>query len=221
MQPLDPELWPTDPAAAIPVQRRLALQVERQDRLGEVRLVAAVDGHYGADGETTWAAAVLMSLPDGEVEASALASMPTRLPYVPGYLSFREAPAMLEALSLLPRRPDLLLVDGHGIAHPRRLGVASHVGVLADLPTIGVGKSRLTGRYEEPGPERGDWTPLVHRRETVGAVLRTRARVSPVFISTGHRVDLPTAIRLVLDLTSKYRLPDPIRAADALSRLHG
>jgi deoxyribonuclease V len=221
MEPLDPELWPTDPEAAIPVQRRLAQQVERRDRLGEVRLVAAVDGHYGAEGETTWAAAVLMSLPGPELEASALASMPTRLPYIPGYLSFREAPAMLAALSLLPARPDLLLVDGHGIAHPRRLGVASHVGVLADLPTIGVGKSRLTGRYEEPGPERGDWSPLVHRRETVGAVLRTRARVSPVFISTGHRVDLPTAIRLVLDLTSKYRLPDPIRAADALSRLHG
>jgi deoxyribonuclease V len=221
MEPLDPELWPTDPEAAIPVQRRLAQQVERRDRLGEVRLVAAVDGHYGAEGGTTWAAAVLMSLPGPELEASALASMPTRLPYIPGYLSFREAPAMLAALSLLPARPDLLLVDGHGIAHPRRLGVASHVGVLADLPTIGVGKSRLTGRYEEPGPERGDWSPLVHRRETVGAVLRTRARVSPVFISTGHRVDLPTAIRLVLDLTSKYRLPDPIRAADALSRLHG
>lgn len=221
MEPLDPELWPTDPEAAIPVQRRLAQQVERRDRLGEVRLVAALDGHYGADGETTWAAAVLMSLPGPELEASALASMPTRLPYIPGYLSFREAPAMLAALSMLPAKPDLLLVDGHGIAHPRRLGVASHVGVLADLPAIGVGKSRLTGRYEEPGPERGDWSPLVHRRETVGAVLRTRARVSPVFVSTGHRVDLPTAIRLVLDLTSKYRLPDPIRAADALSRLHG
>lgn len=220
-QPLDPELWPTDPAAAVPVQRRLAQQVERRDRLGEVRLVAAVDGHYGTDGRTTWAAAVLMSLPGPEMEASTLASMPTRLPYIPGYLSFREAPAMLEAVSLLPARPDLLLVDGHGIAHPRRLGVASHVGVLADLPTIGVAKSRLTGRFEEPGPERGDWTPLVHRRETVGAVLRTRARVSPVFVSTGHRVDLPTAIRLVLALTSKYRLPDPIRAADALSRLHG
>lgn len=219
--PLDPALWPTTPDDARPVQIDLARRVERVDRLDEVRLVAAVDGHYGSDGETTWAAAVLIRVPEMELVASALAGMPTRLPYIPGFLSFREAPAMLDALSLLGRRPDLLLVDGHGIAHPRRLGVACHVGVLADLPTIGVGKSRLVGRFEEPGVARGAWTPLVHRRETIGAVLRTRQAVSPVFVSTGHRVSMPTAVDLVLSLTSRYRLPDPIRMADLLSRLHG
>ena len=218
---LDPALWPTTPEAARPVQIELARKVEREDRLGEVRLLAALDGHYAADGDTTWAAAVLVRMPEMELVRSALASRPTRLPYIPGFLSFREAPSMLDALALLGTRPDLLLVDGHGTAHPRRLGIACHVGVLADLPTIGVGKSRLVGRFEEPGPVKGDWSPLLHRRETIGAVLRTREKVNPVFVSTGHRVGLETAVGLVLSLTGRFRLPEPIRWADALSRLHG
>ncbi len=127
---------------------------------------------------------------------------------------------MLAALEALTVKPDLLLIDGQGLAHPRRFGLACHVGVLADIPAIGVAKSRLVGTYEEPGPERGCWSPLVDGGETLGAVLRTRHGVRPVFVSTGHRVSLKTAVELVLDLAPRYRLPEPIRLADRLSRIH-
>lgn len=216
-----PELWPTDPGDAIRVQQQLREKVDRADRFGPVRRLAAIDGHYGADGQSAWAAVALFSWPDLVLEQSVLLMRPLRIPYIPGLLSFREAPAMLDALSMLRSPPDLLMVDGHGIAHPRRLGIAAHVGVLTDLPSIGVGKSLLCGRYQEPENEKGSWSPLVHWRETVGAALRTRTGVSPVFVSTGHRVSLPSAIDIVLEATGRWRLPEPIRAADTLSRMHG
>ncbi|MGA2843748.1 MAG: endonuclease V [Steroidobacteraceae bacterium] len=128
-------------------------------------------------------------------------------------------PAITEALNQLSKRPDLLLVDGQGLAHPRRFGLACHLGVLADVPTIGVAKSRLIGTYEEPGIERGAWSPLTDGGETIGAVLRTRRAVRPVFVSVGHRISLQTAIDLVLRCTGQFRLPEPIRAADRLSRI--
>ncbi len=135
-------------------------------------------------------------------------------PYVPGLLSFREAPPILELLRGLSEKPDLLLVDGHGLAHPRRFGLACHVGLFSDVPTIGVAKSRLVGTYQEPGIERGSRSKLADRGETVGAVLRTRSAVRPVFVSIGHRVSLKTAIDLVLRCTSHFR----VLGADPLSR---
>jgi deoxyribonuclease V len=161
-----------------------------------------------------------MSLPNLAIVGSARARRPLAFPYVPGLLSFREAPAIIDALQQLSEKPDLLLVDGQGLAHPRRFGLACHLGVLADLPTIGVAKSRLVGAYEEPGTERGAWTPLIDGCETIGAVLRTRRAVRPVFVSIGHRICLQTAIDLVLRCTGHFRLPEPIRAADRLSRQH-
>jgi deoxyribonuclease V len=141
-----------------------------------------------------------------------------RFPYVPGYLSFREIPAVLAVLERLSVRPDLVLCDGQGIAHPRRFGLASHIGVLTGLPTVGVAKSRLVGTHGEPGRERGDWVPLMDKDEIIGAVLRTRAGVKPIYVSIGHRVALETAIAFVLACTTRYRLPETTRAADRLSK---
>jgi deoxyribonuclease V len=210
--------WPASLAEARRIQERLKAQVETEDRVGRVRRVAGLDAHYGAN--RIWAAAAAMTLPDLAALASAQTSRRLTFPYVPGLLSFREAPAMLEALRRLSVRPDLLLVDGQGIAHPRRFGLACHVGLLAGIPTIGVAKSRLIGRYEDPGPERGAWSRLVDKGEVIGAVLRTRRSVRPLFVSVGHRVCLDTAIAYVLRCTGRFRMPEPLRAADRLSRQH-
>jgi len=182
--------------------------------------MAGLDAHYASEPSLTWAAAAVVLGPFRELRESALACCPLRFPYIPGLLSFREAPAMLAVLEVLSIKPDLLLIDGQGLAHPRRFGLACHVGVLADIPAIGVAKSRLVGSYEEPGLERGSWSPLIARGETLGAVVRTRHGVRPVFVSTGHRVSLQTAVKLVLDFAPRYRLPEPIRLADRLSRTH-
>ncbi len=152
-----------------------------------------------------------------EIVEEATAVGPARFPYVPGLLSFREIPLVLDALEGLAARPDLILCDGQGYAHPRRFGLACHLGVLLDLPTIGVAKSRFIGTHEEPGIERGEWTPLLDGAERIGAVLRTRRAVSPLYISCGHRVSLERAIELVLACTTRYRLPETTRAAHRLA----
>jgi deoxyribonuclease V len=139
--------------------------------------------------------------------------MTISFPYVPGLLAFREGPVVLAALARLKDRPDVLIFDAHGLAHPRRMGLASHLGILLDTPAVGCAKSRLVGLHEEPDESKGGWTPLVHEEEVIGAVVRTRDRVRPVYVSIGHRVDLETAISLTLGCTSRYRLPEPIRWA--------
>ncbi len=209
--------WPRTAAEAVALQRELAPRVEREDRLRRVRLVAGTDVGFAEDGALTRAAVVVLELPGLETVDSALAERPTTFPYVPGLLSLREAPALLEALEGLAAPPDLLLCDGQGIAHPRRFGLACHLGLLADLPAVGVAKSRLVGTHDEPGPNRGDWTPLVHRDETVGAVLRTRSGVKPLYVSVGHRVSLGTAIDYVMRCLTRYRLPETTRRADKLA----
>lgn len=211
--------WPTDFEQARRVQEDLAARVVRTGAPADVRRIVAVDAHH-ADGTGLSWAAVAETGPDLDLVRSVMACRPTTFPYVPGYLSFREAPAILSALALLPERPDLLVVDGQGIAHPRRLGIACHVGVLTDLPTIGIAKSVLVGRFEAPGPERGAWTPMVHRKEVVGAAVRTRDGVQPVYVSVGHRIGLEAAIDWVLRLSPRWRLAEPIRLADRLSRMH-
>jgi deoxyribonuclease V len=210
--------WPRSPVEARLLQERLREQVVTEDRLGVVQQVAGVDAHYNAD--HIWAAVQVMTLPALAKVESVLVNWPLTFPYVPGLLSFREAPAILDAMSRLSERPDLLLVDGQGLAHPRRFGLACHLGVLGDLPAIGVAKSRLVGTYRKPGIERGSWSELVDRGELIGAVLRTRSAVRPVFVSIGHRIRFKTAIDFVLRCTGHFRLPEPIRAADTLSRQH-
>lgn len=202
------------------LQKRLRHHVVAEGGPGAIRLVAGLDAHYQTTAGLVWGAAALLTWPDLDLVESALACRPLDFPYVPGLLSFREAPALLSALACLSRKPDLLFVDGQGLAHPRRCGLACHVGVLADLPTVGVAKSRLTGRFEPPAQDKGAWSPLTERGEVVGSVLRTRARVRPVFVSVGHRVGLDAARVLTLQAASRYRIPEPTRLADRLSRMH-
>jgi deoxyribonuclease V len=221
MQPL--HAWDLTDTEKRALQVRLAAEVVQEDRFGPLRLVAGVDvGFPRRDGtEMARAAAVLLTFPDLALVAEAVIEEPVRFPYVPGLLSFREAPAILSALERLPRAPDLVMVDGQGRAHPRRFGIACHLGLLLDRPALGCAKSLLVGRYTEPGPAVGDWTPLVDRGETVGAALRTRAGVKPVFISIGHRMSLETAVQLALTCARGLRLPEPTRLADRLASQRG
>lgn len=209
-----PHGWDLAPREAIALQKRLAGDVIVGDRLGPVRSVAGVDVGFEDGGRVTRAAVVILGFPDLAVRSTTIARRPTRFPYVPGLLSFRELPAVLDAFERLPETPDLVLCDGQGIAHPRRLGIASHLGLWLDLPTIGVGKSRLVGTHGEVPEEKGAWCALEDRGETIGAVVRTRAGVRPVYVSSGHRVSLPSAIAWVLACTTRYRLPETTRAAD-------
>ena len=209
--------WPRTAAAAVAVQRSLAPRVVSDDRLGPVHRVAGVDVGFDQGGAVTVAAVAVLSFPDLALEDWARVRRRTRFPYVPGLLSFREAPAVLDAMAKLHRAPDLLLCDGHGIAHPRRFGIACHLAVLLDLPSVGVAKSRLTGDHAEPGRQRGAWTPLSDRDTVIGAVLRTRTGVRPVYVSVGHRTSLATAMAFVLACTPRYRLPETTRCADRLA----
>jgi deoxyribonuclease V len=213
-----PPEWiaPPDLKAASAAQRDIAAAGEVVDRLGPVRLVAGVDTSmkWRDSRGPIHAAAAPMAWPPGDPLPPASATLVPPIPYVPGYLGFRETPAIIAALDKLPALPDLILVDGHGRAHPRRCGIATHLGVVIDVPTIGCAKTLLCGRVEgELGPLPGDTAPLVDRGEQVGVALRMRARSNPVFVSIGHRVSLETAVAWVLRLGDGRRLPLPIRMA--------
>lgn len=209
--------WPTDVVQARAVQESLRGKVIIGDELGVVKTVAGVDVGFEQAGAVTRAAVVVLEFPGLEPREQALARQPTRFPYVPGYLSFREAPAVLAALAQLRQLPDLLLCDGQGIAHPRRFGIACHLGVLTGIPSIGVAKSRLVGKHGVVPKDKGAWVPLMDGDETIGAVLRTRTGVKPLYVSIGHRVSLETAIAYVLRCTTGYRLPETTRQADRLA----
>ena len=209
--------WDVTPKRAREIQLELARLVETGDRLGAVTRVAGVDVGFDTRAGLTRAAVAVLSFPGLEPLEETVVTTPTRFPYVPGLLSFREAPAILAALDELAEPPHLLLCDGQGIAHPRRFGIASHLGVLTDLPSIGVAKKRLVGTHAEPRDSRGAWTALEHEGETVGAVLRTRVGVKPIFVSPGHRVSVESAVELVMACTTRYRLPETTRRADRLA----
>jgi len=209
--------WNLTPAEAIALQRALRGRIMTEDRLGSVQRVAGVDVGFEDQGAVTRAAVAVLSYPQLALLETAVARRPTRFPYLPGLLSFREIPAVLDALEKLVTLPDLLLCDGQGIAHPRRLGIAAHLGLLMDIPTIGVAKTRLWGTHGKVPEERGSWTPLWDKDEMIGAVLRTRVGVNPVFISPGHRISLATAIDVVLSCTTRYRLPETTRHAHRLA----
>lgn len=205
--------WNISPREAIALQRRLAEQVRIEPIRGEVRTIAGVDCAFIDAGKRIVAAAVLCDADSLEVVASAGAVRPCRFPYVPGLLSFREAPAAVAAMKKLPDRPDLLMCDGQGLAHPRGLGLACHVGLLLDIPTIGVAKSRLCGWHRQPGPRRRCRTRLQYEGAVVGAVVRTRTNVKPLYVSVGHRVTLDDAIAWTLRTARSVRLPEPTRRA--------
>lgn len=210
--------WNVTPREGIEIQTQLAMKVVEEDDLGPVHLVGGVDVGFEENNTVTRAAVVVLAFPELSLVEKSLARMPTSFPYVPGLLSFREGPAIVQAIDGLSTMPDLLLFDGQGIAHPRRLGIASHIGVLKDAPSIGVAKSRLWGKAREPlGREKGAWTPLWHGDEVVGALVRTRTGVKPLYVSIGHRISLETAIEYVLACTTRYKLPETTRWAHRLA----
>jgi deoxyribonuclease V len=209
--------WEVSPTEARAIQERLRRAVITRDELGPVRHVAGVDVGFEEHGALARAAVAVLTFPELILVESAVVRRAVAFPYVPGLLSFREAPAALEALAQIRTPMDLLLCDGQGLAHPRRFGLACHLGLLADLPAIGVAKSRLVGDFEPVGEERGRWQPLWHRGEMVGAVLRTRDGVRPLFVSVGHRISLETAIAYTLRCAPRYRLPETTRQADRLA----
>jgi len=209
--------WDLSPREARALQDSLRQRVEPRDRLATVRRVAGIDVGFERRGQTTRAAVAVLSFPDLHPLEQAVARRPTTFPYVPGLLSFREIPAVLAAFEQLRRPPDLILCDGQGYAHPRRFGLACHLGVLLDLPSIGVAKTRLIGEHDAVPEDRGQWTPLRDGDEVIGAVLRTRAGVKPLYVSIGHRVSLETAVRYTMACTPRYRLPETTRAAHRLA----
>lgn len=209
--------WDVTPEQARRIQAEGRGHVVAEDWLGEAQRVAGIDVGFEQGGAVSRAAVAVLAFPSLRLLESVVARRPTTFPYVPGLLSFREIPVVLDALGRLAVAPDLLLCDGQGYAHPRRFGLACHLGVLAGLPSIGVAKSRLIGTHGALLQHKGAWVPLRDGGETIGAVLRTRTGVAPLYVSIGHRVTLPTAIHWVLACTTRYRLPETTRQAHRLA----
>ena len=203
--------WDVTPEEARQFQNELRSQVIQTDRFGKINTVAGVD--IGLKKDTALASVVVLSFPELQVVESVVTESPVRFPYIPGLLSFREIPPLLTAFAELQTEPDLVIVDGQGIAHPRRFGLASHLGLILDKPTIGCAKSRLWGRYEEPDFEQGAYTYLTDKEEVIGAAVRTRANVRVVYVSIGHRISLDSARMWVLACCRGYRLPETTRYA--------
>jgi len=211
MNTVAPHPWRVSTAEAREIQLDLRDRVSFEPDFGEVHTVAGVD--VGIAGDVARAAVVVLAYPSLTPVEQSLAEVAASMPYVPGLLSFREAPAILAACEKLDIEPDLFVFDGQGVAHPRRFGIASHVGVILDKPSIGCAKSRLCGTHHEPAPQAGSYAHLYDGEDVVGAVLRTRDKVSPVYVSVGHRTDLETAIQYVLGCCKGYRLPETTRYA--------
>lgn len=210
--------WELTVTEAVAEQRRLADRVQTRGKTERLRWIAGLDASFSPDGHHCLGAVVLWDRRNRKVVEQQVARSPLRFPYIPGLLSFREAPALLRALGLLNHTADALICDGQGIAHPRRFGLACHVGILTGLPAVGCAKSRLIGTHAEVGQGKGSWVPLLEAGSVIGAVLRTRRDVRPVYVSVGHRVGLEDALDLVLDCTDRYRLPEPTRLADRLTK---
>ncbi|MFC5412432.1 deoxyribonuclease V [Larkinella bovis] len=208
--------WTVTPTEAVALQQQLRHQIKIQPLTKPVETIAGCDISFNKFEETVYAGIVVLRLDTLEVIEEVGVISSATFPYIPGLLSFREIPSLLEAWSKLKTEPDVVMFDGHGTAHPRRIGIASHAGLFLNRPTFGCGKSVLVGKYDEPAPERGAWSPMTHYGETIGAALRTKNRVNPVYVSPGHLIDLPTAIDLTLRCDGVrrgygYRIPEPTR----------
>ena len=205
--------WPDDADEALALQERLRQEVRLAPVAGIPARVAGADVAYSPERRTLFAAAAVVAVPSLDVVEVSHAKRDEQFPYVPGLFAFRELPALLDALAALTVTPDVVLFDGHGLAHPRRFGLASHAGLWLDLPTIGCAKCVLSGRFRMPSDERGATSPLAIDADTVGAAVRTRPGTMPVFVSPGHLIDVESAVRVVLAATGRYRIPEPLRAA--------
>jgi deoxyribonuclease V len=205
--------WDLSQTEAVALQRELAGRVDVRTPLTRWDLVAGADVSYNRFSSAFYAGVVVLRAPDWTVVERQGAMRESPFIYIPGLLSFREAPALLEAFARVKSEPDVVMFDGQGIAHQRRLGIAAHMGLWLDRPSVGCAKSRLCGHYEEPGPEAGSVAPLRDRGDVIGEVVRTKDRVQPVFVSPGHKIDLPSSVRVVLNSCKGYRLPEPTRQA--------
>lgn len=216
MEPIIHHPWTLSEEEALNLQQELAAKVVKTDQLNEVKLVAGVDVAYQKDSYRLVAAVVILNAETLEIVETATAEDIERFPYIPGLFSFRELPPLIKAFAKLQRTPDLVVCDGQGLAHPRRFGLACHLGVIFDIATIGCGKTRLLGEYQEPETTRGAFAPLVDNDEVIGNALRTQTSINPIYVSIGHRVSLTTAYEWVLKLAPKYRLPETTRQSDQL-----
>jgi deoxyribonuclease V len=210
--------WTMTPREAVELQKSLRERVRITPLKKKIRTIAGADISFNKFSPVVYAGLVVLSLPHLEVVEEVGVVSETKFPYLPGLLSFREAPSVLEAWAKLKTEPDVVMFDGQGIAHPRRVGIASHVGLWLNRPTLGCAKSVLVGKYEEPDAERGSWTELIDPKngETVGAALRTKTNVNPIYVSPGHLIDLKSAIKLTLECDGGYRQPEPTRRAHHL-----
>jgi deoxyribonuclease V len=208
--------WTVTPREAVELQKSLREQVRLRPLAKRIETIAGADISFNKFSSTVYAGIVVLRLPQLEVVEEVGVVSETHFPYVPGLLSFRETPSVLEAWSKLKTEPDAVMFDGQGIAHPRRVGIASHVGLLIERPTLGCAKSVLVGKYQEPGSERGSWSEMLDKGEVVGAAVRTKTNVQPIFVSPGHLIDLEGAIRLTLEADGGYRQPEPTRRAHLL-----
>jgi len=206
--------WNVTPHEAVRLQETWRERVETQDRYGPLQYVAGADLAFDPETNLAFAGVIVYRFPELEEVERRMARRKLRFPYVPGLLSFREGPVLLAAFARLRVSPDIILVDGHGRAHPRRFGIACHLGLLLDRPTIGCAKSILVGEATEPGLMAGSTASLVDRGERVGVVLRTRDNVKPIYVTTGHRVSLESAVRIVVQCVDGFRIPKPTREAD-------
>lgn len=214
--PVNLHPWNVSPTEAVRIQQDLRTKVRERRLERPIEYIAGADISFDKGSNVIYAGVVVLKFPElTEVDRGLTVSRAT-FPYIPGLLSFRESPAVLEAWEYLHVQPDVLLIDGHGYAHPRRFGIACHLGLLLDIPAIGCAKTVLVGKYEEPDRGRGSFRPLVDRNEVVGAALRTADGVTPVYVTVGHLVDLDSAIRVVLDCSRGYRIPEPTRQAHLL-----
>ncbi|MBI4353378.1 MAG: endonuclease V [Candidatus Omnitrophica bacterium] len=207
--------WEVSPKEAVQIQKRLRERVIRRDEFGKILLVAGCDTAFDLEKNEAHGGVIVYRWPALEEVERKSAVKAVTFPYIPGLLAFREIPVLLEAISALECEPDLFLFDGHGISHPRGMGIASHIGILLDKPTIGCAKSLLYGRHEEPGSKKGSFSPLLSKDgSTIGRVLRTRDGVRPIFVSIGHKTNLETATQVTLQCCDGYRIPKPTREAD-------
>jgi deoxyribonuclease V len=210
--------WNLSPREAVELQKQFAFEVIAEDKFEKpIETVAGIDLGYDLKTGTSRAVVVVLKFPELELIESSEAILPIQFPYVPGLLSFRETPVAIKALEKLENAPDLILCDGQGIAHPRRFGIACHIGLITNIPSVGVAKSLLVGKYGALGETRGSTAPLIHRNEQVGVVLRTKDKVQPVYVSVGHKISIETAVDYVLQCTPKYRLPETTRLADKMA----
>jgi deoxyribonuclease V len=209
--------WDISPVEAVALQRELAARVKLQPLRSECQLIASCDVSFNIGSEILFAAIIVLNRTDFTVVEKVTIQDRITFPYVPGLLSFRELPILLKGFAQLQSRPDLVLCDGQGIAHPRRLGIASHLGLWLNTPTIGSAKNLLCGEYKEPGLSKGEKSPILHQKEVIGYALRSRNRVKPIYVSPGHLTDLETAVEMVMRLVDRWRIPVPIRLAHELS----